>query len=97
MDWTHTSHSFCCQIKTKPPRKKTSVKKKNLNPEYNERFEFDLSVDEAQQRELSICVKNASSSFMNRDKDVIGQVQIDLGHIDLQSGVTEWFDLKEEN
>ncbi|XP_073726584.1 extended synaptotagmin-1 [Misgurnus anguillicaudatus] len=83
--------------KNKATKKKTSVKKKNLNPEYNERFEFDLSVDEAQQRELSICVKNASSSFMNRDKDVIGQVQIDLGHIDLQSGVTEWFDLKEEN
>lgn len=38
------------------------------------RFEFDMSAEEAKRRELSVCVKNASSSFMNRDKDVIGQV-----------------------
>ncbi|XP_051996700.1 extended synaptotagmin-1-like [Xyrauchen texanus] len=83
--------------KSKATKRKTSVKKKNLNPEFNERFEFDLTVEEAQKRELSVCLKNASSSFMHRDKDVIGQVQIDLGHVDLLSGVTEWFDLKEEN
>ncbi|XP_016312744.1 extended synaptotagmin-1 isoform X2 [Sinocyclocheilus anshuiensis] len=82
--------------KSKATKRKTTVKKKNLNPEFNERFEFDMSVEDAQRRELSVCVKNASSSFMNRDKDVIGQVQIDLGHVDLVSGVTEWFDLKEE-
>ncbi|XP_050969517.1 extended synaptotagmin-1 isoform X2 [Labeo rohita] len=82
--------------KSKATKRKTSVKKKNLNPEFNERFEFDMSVEEAQRRELSLCVKNASSSFMNRDKDVIGQVQIELGQVDLVSGVTEWFDLKEE-
>lgn len=40
------------------------------------RFEFDLSMDEVRQRELSVCVKNASSSFMNRDKDVMGQVSL---------------------
>lgn len=38
------------------------------------RFEFDMSAEDARRRELSVCVKNASSSFMNRDKDVIGQV-----------------------
>ncbi|XP_026068796.1 extended synaptotagmin-1 isoform X1 [Carassius auratus] len=82
--------------KSKATKRKTSVKKKSLNPEFNERFEFDMSVEDAQRRELSVCVKNASSSFMNRDKDLIGQVQIDLGHADLISGVTEWYDLKEE-
>ncbi|CAM4628625.1 unnamed protein product [Leuciscus chuanchicus] len=82
--------------KSKATKRKTSVRKKSLNPEFNERFEFDMSAEEAKRRELSVCVKNASSSFMNRDKDVIGQVQIDLGHVDFLSGVTEWFDLKEE-
>lgn len=33
-----------------------------------------MSVEDAQRRELSVSVKNASSSFMTRDKDVIGQV-----------------------
>ncbi|KTG34770.1 hypothetical protein cypCar_00007059 [Cyprinus carpio] len=75
--------------KSKATKRKTSVKKKNLNPEFNERFEFDMSVEDAQRRELSVCVKNASTSFMNRDKDLIGQVQIDLGHVDLIAGVTE--------
>uniref|UniRef100_A0A8C1K0H4 Extended synaptotagmin-like protein 1b n=1 Tax=Cyprinus carpio TaxID=7962 RepID=A0A8C1K0H4_CYPCA len=76
--------------KSKATKRKTTVKKKNLNPEFNERFEFDMSVEDAQRRELSVSVKNASSSFMTRDKDVIGQVQIELGHVDLVSGVTEW-------
>ncbi|CDQ77575.1 unnamed protein product [Oncorhynchus mykiss] len=80
--------------KTKATKKKTSVKKRDLNPEYNERFEFDLSVEEARRRRLSVSVKNSSASF--RSSDIIGQVHIELAQIDLASGVTEWFDLKEE-
>ncbi|XP_071233419.1 extended synaptotagmin-1-like isoform X3 [Salvelinus alpinus] len=80
--------------KTKATKRKTSVKKRDLNPEYNERFEFDLSVEEARRRHLSVSVKNSSASF--RSSDIIGQVHIELAQIDLASGVTEWFDLKEE-
>ncbi|KAI5619470.1 extended synaptotagmin-1 isoform X1 [Silurus asotus] len=82
--------------KSKATKKKTAVKKKDLNPEFNERFEFDMTMEDAQQRVLSVCVKH-SSSFMSRDKDVIGQAEIDLAQIDLVSGVTEWFDLKDHN
>ncbi|CAB1353949.1 unnamed protein product, partial [Coregonus sp. 'balchen'] len=80
--------------KTKATKRKTSVKKRDLNPEYNERFEFDLSVEEARRRRLSVSVKNSSASF--RSSDIIGQVHIELAQIDMASGVTEWFDLKEE-
>ncbi|XP_028853814.1 extended synaptotagmin-1 isoform X2 [Denticeps clupeoides] len=80
--------------KSKATKKKTGVKKKDLNPEYNERFEIDLSLDEVQRRSLSVCVKNNSASFMSRD--VVGQVQIEMAQIDLLSGVTKWFDLREE-
>ncbi|XP_062400652.1 extended synaptotagmin-1 [Sardina pilchardus] len=82
--------------KSKATKRKTGVKRRDLNPEYNERFEFDLSMDEAKHRTLCISVKNNAASFMSRDKDVVGQVQIDLLQIDLLSGVTEWFDLGEE-
>uniref|UniRef100_A0A3B4C9Q8 Extended synaptotagmin-like protein 1b n=1 Tax=Pygocentrus nattereri TaxID=42514 RepID=A0A3B4C9Q8_PYGNA len=75
--------------KNKATKRKTAVKKKDLEPEFNERFEFDLSADDARQRVLSVCLKH-SSSFMSRDKDVLGQVQIDLAQIDLLSGVTQW-------
>uniref|UniRef100_A0A8D0B3Q2 Extended synaptotagmin 1 n=1 Tax=Sander lucioperca TaxID=283035 RepID=A0A8D0B3Q2_SANLU len=74
--------------KSKATKRKTAVKKKDLNPEYNERFEYNLSVDEMRFRRLVVSVKNNSASF--RSRDVIGQVQIELGQVDLVSGVTEW-------
>ncbi|KAF7654454.1 hypothetical protein LDENG_00069620 [Lucifuga dentata] len=80
--------------KSKASKRKTSVKKRDLNPEYNERFEYDLPLEETRFRHLSVSVKNNSASF--RSRDIIGQVQIKLAQVDLVSGVTEWFDLKEE-
>ncbi|XP_055016374.1 extended synaptotagmin-1 [Boleophthalmus pectinirostris] len=78
--------------KHKSTKKKTAVKKKVLDPEFNERFEFDLPLEEVKQRHLSVSVKN-NASF--RGPDVIGQVQIALAEINL-SGVTQWFTLKDE-
>ncbi|KAM4740364.1 uncharacterized protein esyt1b [Anableps anableps] len=80
--------------KSKATKKKTAVKKRDLNPEYNERFEYDLPEDEARFRRLSVSVKNNSASF--RSRDVIGQVQIELAQIDLKSGITDWFTLTDD-
>uniref|UniRef100_A0A8C4HTG2 Extended synaptotagmin-1 n=1 Tax=Dicentrarchus labrax TaxID=13489 RepID=A0A8C4HTG2_DICLA len=74
--------------KSKATKRKTAVKKRDLNPEYNERFEYALPLDETRFRRLSVSVKNNSASF--RSRDVIGQVQIELAQLDLISGVTEW-------
>uniref|UniRef100_A0AAX7U066 Extended synaptotagmin-like protein 1b n=1 Tax=Astatotilapia calliptera TaxID=8154 RepID=A0AAX7U066_ASTCA len=61
--------------KSKATKKKTGVKKRDLNPEFNERlFEYDLPKDEIRFRRLSVSVKNNSSSF--RSRDVIGQVRL---------------------
>lgn len=79
--------------KSKATKRKTAVKKRDLNPEYNERFEYNLPVEEARYRRLSVSVKN-SASF--RSRDIIGQAQIELAQVDLTSGVTEWFTLKDE-
>ncbi|XP_008305218.1 extended synaptotagmin-1-like isoform X2 [Stegastes partitus] len=80
--------------KSKATKRKTAVKKRDLNPEYNERFEYDLPLEETRYRRLSVSVKNNSASF--RSRDIVGQVQIDLAEIDLKSGVTEWFTLTDE-
>lgn len=80
--------------KSKATKRKTAVKKRDLNPEYNERFEYNLPMDEVRFRHLSVSVKNNSASF--RSRDVIGQVQIELAQVDLISGVTEWFSLKDD-
>ncbi|XP_040889908.1 extended synaptotagmin-1 isoform X2 [Toxotes jaculatrix] len=81
--------------KSKATKRKTAVKKKDLKPEYNERFEYDLPMEETRFRRLSVSVKNNSASF--RSRDVIGQVQIELAQVDLISGVTEWFTLRDED
>ncbi|XP_056293820.1 extended synaptotagmin-1 isoform X2 [Pseudoliparis swirei] len=80
--------------KSKATKRKTAVKKRDLDPEYNERFEYDLSLDELRFKRLSVSVKNNSASF--RSRDIIGQVQIELAQVDLAAGVTEWYTLKDE-
>ncbi|KAI7794157.1 putative extended synaptotagmin-1, partial [Triplophysa rosa] len=81
--------------KNRTTKKKTSVKKRNLNPEINERFDFDMSLDEAKQRCIELSVKN-SVSFMSREKELIGKLQIDLNQLDLKAGLTQWYDLSNE-
>ncbi|XP_062893376.1 extended synaptotagmin-1 [Mobula hypostoma] len=78
--------------KNKATKRKTSVKKKTINPEYNETFEFEISLEEAEKRKLELTVKN-SVSFMSKE---IGKLHIDLSLLDLTQEVTQWFDLKEE-
>ncbi|KAJ8397069.1 hypothetical protein AAFF_G00011230 [Aldrovandia affinis] len=81
--------------KNRTTKRKTSVKKRDLNPEFNERFDFDLSLEEAGRKRLDLSVKN-SVSFMSRERELIGKVQIDLAKLDLGAGVTQWYDLTEE-
>ncbi|XP_060793413.1 extended synaptotagmin-1 [Neoarius graeffei] len=81
--------------KNRSTKRKTSVKKRDLNPEFNERFDFNFSLEEAMQRRLEMSVKN-SGSFMSREKETIGRLQLDLNQIDLKAGVSQWYDLTDE-
>ncbi|XP_062287309.1 extended synaptotagmin-3 [Scomber scombrus] len=73
-------------------RKKTHVKKKTVNPVFNDKFEFDVSLDEATSRKLDISVKN-NKMFHTREKKDIGMVLIDLSQMDLTKGSAEWYEL----
>ncbi|KAF3696882.1 Extended synaptotagmin-1 [Channa argus] len=73
-------------------KRKTATKKRDLNPEFNERFDFDFSLEESSQRKLDLSVKN-SVSFMSRERELIGKLQLDLDQIDLKAGVTQWYNL----
>ncbi|KAK7132335.1 hypothetical protein R3I93_018782 [Phoxinus phoxinus] len=81
--------------KNRNTKRKTSVKKKSLKPEFNERFDFDMPLKEAKQKHLEVSVKN-SVSFMSREKELLGKLQIDLSQLDLKTGVSQWFDLSHE-
>ncbi|XP_070695424.1 extended synaptotagmin-1 [Pempheris klunzingeri] len=76
-------------------KRRTSTKKRDLNPEFNERFDFEFSLEESTQRRLDLSVKN-SVSFMSRERELIGKLQLDLDQIDLKTGVTQWYDLVAE-
>uniref|UniRef100_A0A3B4WM74 Extended synaptotagmin-1-like n=1 Tax=Seriola lalandi dorsalis TaxID=1841481 RepID=A0A3B4WM74_SERLL len=62
--------------KSKATKRKTAVKKRDHKPEYNERFEYDLPMEETKFKRLSVSVKNNSASF--RSRDIIGQVSLRL-------------------
>ncbi|KAL1250031.1 hypothetical protein QQF64_021036, partial [Cirrhinus molitorella] len=81
--------------KNRHTKRKTSVKKKSLKPEFNERFDFDMSCEEAKQKHLEVSVKN-SVSFMSREKELLGKLQLDLSQLDLKTGVSQWYDLSHE-
>ncbi|XP_030614059.1 extended synaptotagmin-3 [Archocentrus centrarchus] len=73
-------------------RKKTNVKKRTVNPFFNEKFEFDVSLEEAQTRKLDVSVKN-NKMLVSRERKDIGLVIINLSQMDLVKGVTAWYEL----
>lgn len=73
-------------------RKKTSVKKKTLNPQYDEKFEFFESLEDVKKRTLDIAVKN-SRPFISQERKELGKVRIDLSQEDLIKGFAQWYEL----
>ncbi|NXG68988.1 ESYT3 protein, partial [Baryphthengus martii] len=70
-------------------RKKTSVKKKTLNPQYDEKFEFFESLEDVKKRTLDVAVKN-SRPFISQERKELGKVRIDLSQEDLIKGFAQW-------
>ncbi|XP_040296900.1 extended synaptotagmin-3 [Bufo bufo] len=73
-------------------RKKTTVKRKTLNPIYNERFEFLVSLEDAKKRTLDIAVKN-NRPFGSHERKEMGKTLVDLSREDIEQGFTDWFEL----
>ncbi|XP_042092461.1 extended synaptotagmin-3 isoform X6 [Ovis aries] len=65
-------------------RKKTSVKRKTLEPLFDETFEFFVSMDEVKKRSLDVAVKNSRPFGSHRRKE-LGKVSTkgDLGTLSL--------------
>ncbi|RVE57847.1 hypothetical protein OJAV_G00203390 [Oryzias javanicus] len=73
-------------------RKKTHVQKKTVSPTFNEKFEYDVTIMEASKRKLDVSVKN-NKMFHRKERKDIGTVIIDLSQVDLENGISEWFEL----
>ncbi|XP_074905703.1 extended synaptotagmin-1 [Buteo buteo] len=81
--------------RSRSTKRKTSVQKKTLNPDFNERFEWDVSLEEASRRKLEAHVKS-TVSFVSREKEVLGKIHLDLAQVDLSEGGTHWYELRDE-
>ncbi|XP_013391900.1 extended synaptotagmin-2-like isoform X2 [Lingula anatina] len=77
-------------------KKKTQVHKCNLNPIFDETFEFAVNQRDAQQRTLDIAVKNSVGVF-SKGKHDMGRVYIDLSELDLNKATTAWYNLQAYN
>ncbi|XP_078519402.1 extended synaptotagmin-2 isoform X3 [Lissotriton helveticus] len=81
--------------KRRSGRRKTHTSKKNLNPVYDETFDFSVSLADVHRRTLDVAVKN-SGGFLSRDKGLLGKLLIELASEELSKGWTQWYDLTED-
>ncbi|RXM33977.1 Extended synaptotagmin-3 [Acipenser ruthenus] len=57
-------------------RKKTTVKKRSVNPLFDEKFEYSVPLEEAQRRKLDIAVKH-NKSFTSHERKELGKISVD--------------------
>ncbi|KAJ8010224.1 hypothetical protein DPEC_G00072780 [Dallia pectoralis] len=81
--------------KSRTGRRKTSIVRKSLNPQYDQTFEFSVSVVELHRRSLDIAVKNRGS-ILSKHRGLLGKVAVDLSGEDITKGWTQWYYLTED-
>ncbi|KAL1006794.1 hypothetical protein UPYG_G00077190 [Umbra pygmaea] len=81
--------------KSRTGRRKTSTVKKNLNPVYDQTFEFSVSMVELHRRSLDVAVKNGGS-ILSKHRGLLGKVMVDLSGEDISKGWTQWYILTED-
>ncbi|XP_060068071.1 extended synaptotagmin-2-like isoform X2 [Ylistrum balloti] len=80
----------------KSTRHKTKIVKNNLNPIFDETFEFEVNPGDVKNRTLDITIRNDTSMFSG-NKRTMGTMAIDLTNLDLTKTTTEWFDVRPED
>ncbi|XP_012938317.1 extended synaptotagmin-2 [Aplysia californica] len=81
--------------KSSSSKRRTKVIKDNLNPVFDETFEYPVSEAELSSRTLEISIKNEVGVFSS-SKTMMGMILLDIGSLDTGKAVTEWFDLAPE-
>ncbi|XP_074032959.1 extended synaptotagmin-like protein 2 [Leptinotarsa decemlineata] len=76
-------------------KRKTQVVKDNCNPVFDETFEYVLSQGEIGSKQLEVTVGTQKQLFYT-SSNILGQVIIDLGKLNLTQPYNVWFDLQPE-
>lgn len=81
----------------KRTKRKTKVVKDSVTPQWDESFEFDLSLVEAKTKTIDVVVKNDKPLF-SREKTFMGQCLISLESLgNIENGLTEWYKLQDQS
>ena len=75
-------------------KRKTDVIKDTVNPVFDEQFDYDLDLKDLGEAALEVSVVDKKGIFARRA--LMGRAIVELDRPDLVAGVTEWFDLHEE-
>ncbi|MCJ8744944.1 hypothetical protein PDJAM_G00124570 [Pangasius djambal] len=81
--------------KRRSGRRKTHTIKKNLNPVYDQTFEFSVSLVELHRRTLDVAVKNGGG-LLSKHKGLLGKAMVDLTSEDISKSWTQWYELSED-
>ncbi|KAK7944630.1 hypothetical protein WMY93_000358 [Mugilogobius chulae] len=74
--------------KRRSGRRKTHTQKKNLNPIFDQTFEFSVTLGELHKRTLDVAVKNGGG-LLSKHKGLLGKVLIDLTQEDVSKSWTQ--------
>lgn len=69
--------------------------KDNVNPVYDEQFEYVVSQGDLNTRvlEISVCTQKA---WLSTGSNVMGQIYLNLSDMDITKATTSWYDLMPE-
>jgi len=79
--------------KSSSSKRKTKVQDNNLNPVFDETFEYEVEKDELKQRSLELSVKNDTGMF-SKTKEKMGKILVDMASLDTGRATTQWFDVQ---
>ncbi|CAF0965132.1 unnamed protein product [Adineta ricciae] len=80
----------------KKDKKKTKSIHDNLNPNYDDLFEWSASLVDVRRQRLSLSIKNNSPLF-TQEETYMGDLQIDLSNLDPEKNSIAWYALQEPN
>ncbi|CAH0557885.1 unnamed protein product [Brassicogethes aeneus] len=81
--------------RAKDSKRKTTVVKDNCNPIFDESFEYVINQGELSNKQLEVTVGTQKQLFYS-SSNILGQVIIDLGKLNLTQPYNVWFDLQPE-
>jgi len=81
--------------RSKKSKNKTDVKKDTVTPIYDETFEYDLASHEMHQQQLEVSVVDRKGIFARGS--LMGRAVVPLSDVERSGGITEWFELEEDD